>query len=95
MAGAEPTASRGERRPGAKSPGSSAGANAFAIVAQHDEEGIAPGGDVIRAFLPDGPTLILMDELMNYISRERPRKSQLGDQLYNFLQNLSEEARGR
>jgi Protein of unknown function (DUF499) len=71
------------------------GAKAFAIVAQHDEEGIAPGGDAIRAFLPDGPALILMDELMNYVSRERPRKGKLGDQLYNFIQNLSEEARGR
>ena len=71
------------------------GAKAFAVVAQHDEEGIAPGGDAIRAFLPDGPTLILMDELLNYVSRERPRKSRLGDQLYNFLQNLSEEARRR
>jgi hypothetical protein len=71
------------------------GARAFAVVARHDEEGIAPGGDAVRAFLPDGPALILMDELMNYVSRERPRKSKLGDQLYNFIQNLSEEARGR
>ncbi|HZW32476.1 MAG TPA: DUF499 domain-containing protein, partial [Isosphaeraceae bacterium] len=71
------------------------GAKAFAIVARHDEEGIAPGGDAIRAFLPDGPALILMDELMNYVSRERPRKAKLGEQLYNFIQNLSEEARGR
>ena len=61
----------------------------------HDEEGIAPGGDAIRAFLPDGPALILMDELLNFVSRERPRKSRLGDQLYNFVQNLSEEAQGR
>ena len=38
------------------------------------------------------PTLILMDELMNYVSRNR--KSGLGAQLYNFLQNLSEVARG-
>jgi hypothetical protein len=71
------------------------GSKAFSVVAQHDEEGIAPGGDAIRAFLPEGPTLILMDELVNYVSRERPRKSRLGDQLYNFVQNLSEEARGR
>jgi predicted AAA+ superfamily ATPase len=33
-----------------------------------------------------------MDELLNYISRNR--KSGLGTQLYNFVQNLSEEARG-
>ena len=70
------------------------GAKAFDVVARHDEQGIAPGGDVIKAFLPDGPALILMDELLNYISRERQRKSGQSDQLYHFLQNLSEEAQG-
>ena len=54
------------------------GEKAFAVVAQHDEEGIAPGGDVIRAFLPDGPTLILMDELLNYVSRDRTTQEQAG-----------------
>jgi hypothetical protein len=64
------------------------GAAAFAHVAEHDANGIAPGGDVIKQFLPAGiPCLILLDELMNYISRFR--KSGLGDQLYHFLQNLS------
>ena len=38
------------------------------------------------------PCLILMDELMNYVSRNR--KSGMAAQLYNFLQNLSEVARG-
>ena len=52
---------------------------------------VAPAGDVIRRFLPDEPCLILMDELMNYVSRNR--RSGLGAQLYNFLQNLSEVAR--
>jgi len=51
------------------------GAKALTIIAEHDAEGIAPGGDAIRAFLPDGPALILMDELLNYVSRERPRTS--------------------
>ena len=70
------------------------GAKAFAIVAEHDKKGEAPGGEVIRQFLPkDKPSLILMDELMNYVSRNR--KSGLGGQLYNFLQNLSEVARSR
>jgi hypothetical protein len=68
------------------------GANAFATVAEHDKKGEAPGGEVIRQFLPkDKPSLILMDELMNYVSRNR--RSGLGSQLYNFLQNLSEVAR--
>lgn len=69
------------------------GEEGFAAVAKHDELGQAPGGDVIRDFLPDKPCLILMDELMNYITRHR--KSGLSAQFYTFLQNLSEEARGR
>lgn len=68
------------------------GEHAFALVAEHDKKGEAPGGEVIRQFLPkDKPSLILMDELMNYVSRNR--RSGLGAQLYNFLQNLSEVAR--
>jgi hypothetical protein len=68
------------------------GEKAFAIVAEHDKKGEAPGGEVIRQFLPsDKPSLILMDELMNYVSRNR--RGGLGAQLYNFLQNLSEVAR--
>lgn len=70
------------------------GEEAFAVVAQHDAEGIAPGGDAIRDLLPsDRPCLILIDELVNYISRHR--KSGLSAQLYNFMQNLSEEARSQ
>lgn len=69
------------------------GAEAFSIVEQHDREGIAPAGDVIRSFLPRGPALILMDELMNYVSRCRKRG--FSDHIYEFLQNLSETARGQ
>ena len=70
-----------------------AGAEGFAAVAAHDERGVAPGGDVIRQMLPASPCLILLDELLNYASRGR--KMGARDQLVNFLQNLSEEARGR
>ena len=69
------------------------GQESFAAVAEHDAKGVAPGGDVIRAMLPDGPCLILMDEVINYASRGR--KIGARDQLVNFLQNLSEEARAR
>ncbi|MDD5187496.1 MAG: DUF499 domain-containing protein [Methanoregula sp.] len=56
-------------------------------------EKTAPSGDVIRKFLPnDTPSLILMDKLMNYVTRTR--KSGLADQFYAFLHNLSEAARG-
>lgn len=70
------------------------GTDGFEIVSEHDKKGIAPAGDVIRKFLhKKTPSLILMDELMNYVSRNR--KSGLAAQLYNFVQNLSEEARSR
>jgi predicted AAA+ superfamily ATPase len=70
------------------------GEKALAILAEHEKQGVAPGGDVIRSFLPkDEPVLILMDELMNFVSRSR--KSGMAGQLYSFLHNLSEEARGR
>lgn len=66
----------------------------FALVAEHERQGIAPGGDVINAMLPTNqPCLILMDELLNYVSRFR--RSGLSDQFYGFLHNLSETARGR
>ncbi|HOV82546.1 MAG TPA: DUF499 domain-containing protein [Methanothrix sp.] len=70
-----------------------AGAQGFQIVREHDTQLVAPGGDVIRALLPPGrPCLILIDELMNYVSRFR--KQGLSDQLYNFIQNLSVVASG-
>ena len=68
------------------------GQAALAEVAEHERTKESPGGDVIRRFLPKNkPCLILVDELMNYVSRNH--KNGLGGQLYNFLQNLSEEAR--
>jgi hypothetical protein len=70
--------------------GKQAAVEALALVAAHDS---APGGEVIRKLFPkDKPSIILMDELMNFVSRNR--KGGLGAQLYNFLQNLSEVARG-
>ncbi|MCA9067325.1 MAG: ATP-binding protein [Planctomycetaceae bacterium] len=63
----------------------------FDLVAEHDAQGIAPGGDVLRKLLGSEPALILVDELMNYISRAR--KLKLRDQFFVFLQSLCEEAR--
>lgn len=69
------------------------GEKGLACLTQHEENFVAPGGDVIREFLPkDTPCLILLDELMNYISRAKKKEN--GSQLYNFLHNLSEIARG-
>jgi hypothetical protein len=70
------------------------GPEAFAAIARHDQDQIAPSSEVIRSFLPkDKPALILMDELLNYMGRNR--KSGLTNQLYSFVQNLSEEARAQ
>lgn len=69
------------------------GVESFKFVEEHEKKQIAPAGDVIRQIIPkDRPALILMDEMMNYVSRYR--KSGLSDQLYDFLQNLSETVRG-
>ncbi len=70
------------------------GAEALAVLAEHEAQFIEPKGDVIRAFLPkDRPCLILMDEIINYVSTYRS----LGyhNRLYNFIQALSETARGQ
>src|SRR6266849_4616927 len=70
-----------------------AGDDGFRVVQEHEQQRISPAGDVIRRFLPkDKPSLILIDELMNYISRNR--HNGLATQLYDFLHNLSEVARG-
>jgi hypothetical protein len=73
------------------------GPEGLKIVAEHERHFIAPAGDVIRELLPqDRPCLILMDELINYMSRNRQYEQyRLTDQLYNFLQSLAEAIRGR
>jgi len=70
------------------------GAEGFKLVEEHEKALTAPGGDVIERMLPKGkPALLLLDELMNYVSRSR--KSGLAAQLYTFLHNLSEVSRAR
>lgn len=70
------------------------GKEAFAKVAEHEERFVEPKGDVIRSFLPkDKPCLILMDEIISYASTYR--KAGYHNSLYNFIQALSETARGQ
>lgn len=70
------------------------GKGALTVVAEHEKQMTAPSGEVIRDFLPKGkPCLILIDELMNYVSRSR--KMGMAAQTYNFLHNLSEQIRGQ
>src|ERR1700692_4663171 len=69
------------------------GEKSFALVAEHEKQFIEPKGDVIRAMLPkDRPCLILMDEIINYVSTYR--KKGYHNSLYNFIQALSETVRG-
>ncbi|MFO0966106.1 MAG: DUF499 domain-containing protein [Gemmataceae bacterium] len=66
---------------------------ALAVFEQHEKEFIEPKGDAIRAMLPkDRPVLILMDEIISYVSTYR--KKGYGDRFYNFLDCLAETARG-
>jgi hypothetical protein len=65
----------------------------FAAIEQHEREFIEPKGDAIRDMLPkDRPSLILMDEILSYVSTYRQKG--YGDRLYNFLDCLAETARG-
>ena len=69
------------------------GKEGFVAVAEHEQKFVEPKGDVIRAFLPkDRPCLILMDEIVSYASSYR--KQGYHNCLYNFIQSLSETARG-
>ncbi len=69
------------------------GAEAFNAVEAHDREFVEPKGDVIQAFIPKNrPCLILLDEIINYVSSYRDRGYH--NKFYNFIQSLSETVRG-
>jgi len=74
---------------------------AFPIVARHDEDRVAPGGDVIRDLLTKGaggrPVLILLDEVLKYMERVAAvavLDSTLQRQAKDFFQNLTVEVSG-
>lgn len=74
---------------------------AFPIVADHDQDRVAPGGDVIRRILTEGasgrPVLILLDEVLNYMERAAAVSvldSTLQRQAKDFFQNLTVEVAG-
>jgi len=69
------------------------GTDALAVLSEHETKMVAPAGDVLERILPkDQACLILMDEIMNYVSRSG---KEIGKQFYNFLHNISEFARSR
>jgi len=74
------------------------GPDLFALVEQHDREGVVPGGEVVQALLADRPTVILMDEVLSFLRRTREAgqpHAKLGSQFYSFLDVLTREASGR
>lgn len=68
----------------------------FDAVAAEDQARVRPGKDTIRRFLPqDRPVLILMDEVMNFMTAARGvtvGRSTLASQFYEFVHSLTEEA---
>lgn len=74
---------------------------AFPIVADHDQDRVAPGGDVIRELLTKGaggrPVLLLLDEVLKYMERAAAVSvldSTLQRQAKDFFQNLTVEVAG-
>ena len=68
----------------------------FEAVEKQDQSRTRPDKTTIRKLLPkDRPALILMDEVMNFMTGARAApvgKSTLASQFYSFVQNLTEEA---
>jgi len=75
--------------------------NAFPIMADHDQDRVSPGGDLIREMLTKGvggrPVLILLDEVLKYMERAAAvgvLDSTLQRQAKDFFQNLTVEVAG-
>lgn len=71
---------------------------AFALVAGHDKDRVAPGGDVIEKLLTSGadgrPILLLLDEVLKYMERAAAvavLDSTLQRQTKDFFQSLTTE----
>jgi len=70
------------------------GEEKFALVADHDCDRVAPGGDVIRELLAGTPKLILLDEVLKYMERAAGvpvLDSTLQRQSLDFFQTLTVE----
>jgi hypothetical protein len=68
------------------------GPEGYAIMKNHDESRVAPGGDEILALLDKGPNLILLDETLNYLISAggvRIEQTTLRDETLTFLQRLT------
>jgi hypothetical protein len=73
------------------------GEEKFKLVEGHDQDRVAPGGDVIKEILAGKPKLFLIDELLKYIERASAvtvQDSTLRRQALDFIQNLTVEVAG-
>lgn len=74
---------------------------AYPIVAEHDQDRVSPGGDLIKEMLTRGaegrPVLILIDELLKYMEKSAAVSvldSTLQRQAKDFFQSLTVEVSG-
>jgi len=72
------------------------GQSLYQSVAYHDEHRTAPGGDLIASLVGPEPTLLLLDEVLQYFERASADtqivgESTLARQTLNFIQSLSTE----
>ena len=68
------------------------GRDGYEIVRAQDEARVAPGGDEIVALLRGGPSLILIDELLEYLISAggvRVEQTTLRDETLSFLKRLT------
>jgi hypothetical protein len=66
----------------------------FELIKMHDEQCIAPGGDVIAKLIDNKPTLLLLDEVLKYMIRAAGKKvgsSTVQAQIAEFLDTLTRE----
>jgi len=71
------------------------GAEGFDKFAELDNNFIPPSGDDLKKlFNPERPSLLLFDEVLNYVSKHR-KFHDLAAQFYNFIHTLSEFVRSR
>ena len=68
------------------------GREAYDLVCAQDEARVAPGGDALVELLSGGPSLILLDELLQYLISAggiRIEQTTLRDETLSFLQRLT------
>lgn len=68
------------------------GRERYEIIREQDESRVAPGGDVIQKILEEGPNLILLDEVLQYLISAggvKVEQTTLRDETLSFIQRLT------